>query len=523
MEEIKMSIDVEFGRLIAEGGYGRVYTCTTEGYEDSVFKIFYVRDLLLPCIELDCMFRIQHPNLMKAKNIYTIRTLPPKKLKEDKEVTLYKDGSGKYIVIEMERAKGDLFDWKKENHTFEEKVKVFWKILEGMEFFHKCHLLHLDIKTENILMMEDGSPKITDFGLVVPLTNHSRGRRYTREMITKNYRPPENIEEKAKDKGKKKKGFIKKDIYYYQQKSDIWSLGVLFAEILMPYKNGYFIEDNQVKTIPFLLSEKNHKNFIFSKIGRGLTLEQKEQVYPVLAKMLKINIDERADLKTIMGMKLFKQFGLEYKDRAEGNILQPDFPPPLTQADLDGDNDDVLTIEDYPLKLEYFLYQLTKMIFYIMKHWKETFPLQMIFVAVDIFLRHRHFYETSDDLMAISIFCATQMCCEYEIEIQELEEWLEIEDLERKWRDFLFLYQGSERCIFLPLTPFSKATCECRLNRLVELIYTKPEEYIELLQQENYEEMDEWKTCKKKPGWNLNQWKDKIDEYMRENFQLNLG
>ena len=48
--------------------------------------------------------------------------------------------------------------------TFQQKIEIFRSILSAVQFLHKHHIFHCDIKPENIMFF-DGVPKLVDFGL----------------------------------------------------------------------------------------------------------------------------------------------------------------------------------------------------------------------------------------------------------------------------------------------------------------------------------------------------------------------
>lgn len=96
--------------------------------------------------------------------------------------------------------------------------------MEGLAFCHLHHILHRDLKPQNLLVDRKGNIKVADFGLArsfgLPV------RSYTQEVVTLWYRPPEIL------LGSK----------FYTTSVDIWSLGCIFAEMVSLIKStAYFM------------------------------------------------------------------------------------------------------------------------------------------------------------------------------------------------------------------------------------------------------------------------------------------
>ena len=108
---------------------------------------------------------------------------------------------------------GNLFQKLKQKKKFSEKetIKYMKDIIEALVYLHskKPPILHRDIKPENILMCKDNL-KIADFGW----SNFKNGIRNT-YCGTADYLSPEMILGTN-----------------HNEKTDIWSLGVLLYELL---------------------------------------------------------------------------------------------------------------------------------------------------------------------------------------------------------------------------------------------------------------------------------------------------
>ena len=112
---------------------------------------------------------------------------------------------------------GDLYNYLKEkkekNIPLKEDLiwKIFIKITLGLAIIHKMKILHRDLKTMNIFLTKDMEIKIGDLGVAKELNQAS----FANTMIgTPYYLSPEICEDKP-----------------YNQKSDIWALGVILYEL----------------------------------------------------------------------------------------------------------------------------------------------------------------------------------------------------------------------------------------------------------------------------------------------------
>ena len=92
-------------------------------------------------------------------------------------------------------------------------VEFMTQLCEAVAYAHKKEIIHRDLKPSNILVGSDGVPRITDFGLAVHRFNQPE---HIGELAgTLAYMSPEQIRRAA-----------------VGHKSDVWSLGVIFFELL---------------------------------------------------------------------------------------------------------------------------------------------------------------------------------------------------------------------------------------------------------------------------------------------------
>ena len=91
----------------------------------------------------------------------------------------------------------------------EESAKVFGQIISGIQYIHKLHVVHRDLKLENILIGHDRSIRLVDFGLS---NTYKATERLKTACGSPCYAAPEMIDSKTP---------------YEPLMVDIWSSGVI--------------------------------------------------------------------------------------------------------------------------------------------------------------------------------------------------------------------------------------------------------------------------------------------------------
>ena len=118
------------------------------------------------------------------------------------------------------------------------------QLTDGISHAHESYIIHRDIKPQNILILDNGLIKITDFGISTAL-NNSQITQTNSVMGSVHYLPPEQATGKAAS-----------------IKSDIYSMGILMYELLtgtLPFRgeNAVEIALKQMKEqIPSIKGEK---------------------------------------------------------------------------------------------------------------------------------------------------------------------------------------------------------------------------------------------------------------------------
>lgn len=198
--ELNKEYDCE---LINSGTYGRIYEI--KDLNDLVIKVMKVSKISL--VEIDIMCRLKHPNIVGCID-FGLCEIKENKIKKVTYETEY------YGII-MKKAIGDLSQF---NFCKETLLDIIEQIKYGLAFLHNNNIIHLDIKSSNILLYKDDDTrkpiaKITDFGLSVYTNDYYHMPSFANTTI--HCRAPE----------------LNKDVEF-NKNVDFWSLGcIIFQKI----------------------------------------------------------------------------------------------------------------------------------------------------------------------------------------------------------------------------------------------------------------------------------------------------
>jgi tetratricopeptide (TPR) repeat protein len=142
--------------VLAEGGMGVVYTAYHPGLNRKAALKLIRPDLYAGATatagrtrllrEAQAMAQLSHPNV----------------------VTVFDAGEvGEKVFIAMELVEGrTLKEWLQDRQRpWREIVAMFGEAGQGLAAAHRAGLIHRDFKPENVLVGQDGRPRVTDFGL----------------------------------------------------------------------------------------------------------------------------------------------------------------------------------------------------------------------------------------------------------------------------------------------------------------------------------------------------------------------
>ncbi|CAI5943409.1 unnamed protein product [Closterium sp. NIES-64] len=157
----------EFSNLLGEGGFGQVYRGRmvlpqaagggAMGERDVAVKVtngrqFTERDMRCFEAEVEAMSALNHPNILKLEGVAMDMEQRPILVYE-----LIPGGDVKNLLARVRRNEAR-FSWKN-------RVKVALGCAEALAAIHRNRLIHRDFKSSNVLLREDFTPVLADFGV----------------------------------------------------------------------------------------------------------------------------------------------------------------------------------------------------------------------------------------------------------------------------------------------------------------------------------------------------------------------
>ena len=188
-------------KIVAKGAYGKVYRARDGDSEVAVKAIYYKNhsNTLLKCDITEIMV---HRFLQGGPNIVDF-------------IHAFSDNDYIWLVMKMypcslrQRLNSPLED--------ETARRLAAGILQGVAYMHAKGLVHCDLKPDNILLDTDGTAKIADFGLTMPVEMAEAGD----HIVTRFYRAPELV-----------------CLLRWGRPVDLWSVGCILFEILAQTGTG---------------------------------------------------------------------------------------------------------------------------------------------------------------------------------------------------------------------------------------------------------------------------------------------
>ena len=201
-KEVEVKEQYDFLRQIGEGGMGKVYEAYDKALKRKVaikrvrpelVRSNYIREQFLA--EARTVALLRHPCIVE---IYTV----------------IESESSLYLVFEY--VDGQTLETRLDidgRIPFSEAKRIFEYVCRGLQYAHSQDIIHCDLKPGNIMIKEDGTAKVMDFGVAKKIIDGQTGARTV--AGTPAYMAPEQ-----------QKGFMRKQ-------SDVYSLALCLYEALV--------------------------------------------------------------------------------------------------------------------------------------------------------------------------------------------------------------------------------------------------------------------------------------------------
>ncbi|GMN67171.1 hypothetical protein TIFTF001_036234 [Ficus carica] len=161
--------------------------------------------------EVKLIAKLQHRNLVKLLGCC---------IQAEEKLLVYEYMANKSLdFFIFDQKQGELLEWSK-------RFQIICGIARGLQYLHqdsRLRIIHRDLKASNILLDNEMSPKISDFGLARTFKGDQTEEQTGRVIGTYGYMAPEYASD----------GF-------FSIKSDVFSFGVLLLEIVSGKKNRGF-------------------------------------------------------------------------------------------------------------------------------------------------------------------------------------------------------------------------------------------------------------------------------------------
>ncbi|KRY59884.1 Cyclin-dependent kinase 10, partial [Trichinella britovi] len=293
IEKCRSIYDFKNLNKIGEGAYGTVYQAKDLKSGDIV-AIKRVRcDVGL---EMSTMREIAILKRTKHKNIIALR-----------EIAIGQSLNSVFLVMEYcEHDLGSLLDWMKLPFSESDVKCLIYQLLEGVDYLHSNYIVHRDLKASNLLLKDDGTLKISDFGLA--RTCGKPEPRMTPKVVTIWYRAPELLFESE----------------HITSAIDIWATACVFGELLLhkPLFPGTG-EIDQIRLIIDLLGSPNEKiwpDFVNLPVTRSFSFKKQpynklKNLFPTMSSngikllntMFAYDPEKRATAKQCLTSAYFKE------------------------------------------------------------------------------------------------------------------------------------------------------------------------------------------------------------------------
>ncbi|MFR7591911.1 MAG: serine/threonine-protein kinase [Longibaculum sp.] len=240
MEREERLKDFRSDELVGQGNYGKVYHLVQNG-ENQAVKVI---DIYSQNSDFNEILGMNSQDELEDKTQKIMNEIDVLyKLKGNTHIVNYidhyiskqKDKYSLYIKMEYLQSLNTFYS---KDIDSKQAIGICYDVLDALSVCEDSHIVHGDIKPQNIMVDEDGHHKLTDFGISKILNNKTGVNDYTPA-----YAPPEVILERK-----------------YTEQSDLYSLGLviyqMFNDCLLPFMKKDFQKKETQEIIEKRLNEE---------------------------------------------------------------------------------------------------------------------------------------------------------------------------------------------------------------------------------------------------------------------------
>ncbi|XP_077227258.1 receptor-like serine/threonine-protein kinase ALE2 [Tasmannia lanceolata] len=271
-------------KILGEGGFGRVYHGTMEDGSQVAVKLLTRehqsgdREFIA---EVEMLSRLHHRNLVKLIGIC---------IEEHTRCLVYEvvhNGSVESHLHGPDKRRGHL-DW-------DTRMKIALGAARGLAYLHEDsnpRVIHRDFKASNILLEDDFTPKVSDFGLAREATEGSR-HISTRVMGTFGYVAPEYAM-----------------TGHLLVKSDVYSYGVVLLELLSGRKPVDMSQPQGQENLvtwarPLMTSKEGLEQLVDSSLGGKYNFDNMARVAAIASMCVHPEVSQRPFMgEVVQALKL---------------------------------------------------------------------------------------------------------------------------------------------------------------------------------------------------------------------------